>query len=106
METRDKIESLYSDHRKYVGTLFNRIKEGVLEQDYKKVEKAKRLLTEFSDKTLAPLQTEAAKLPGDFKNGVEMMNPTFRKVASLRVAIEAMNTMSVSDTGEVMSALK
>lgn len=35
-----------------------------------------------------------------------MMNPTFKKVASLRVAIEAMNTMSVADTGEVMSAVK
>lgn len=43
--------------------LFNRIKEGVIEQDFKKVEKAKNDLVKFSDKTLAPLQTEAAGLP-------------------------------------------
>ncbi|MFZ3233466.1 MAG: hypothetical protein WA194_08310 [Patescibacteria group bacterium] len=70
------------------------------------MEKAKNDLVKFSDKTLAPLQTEAASLPGDFVNGVEMMNSSFKKVASLRVAIEAMNTMSIADTGEVMSALK
>lgn len=65
------------------------------------VEKAKKRLVEFSNVTLLPLHLEAQKLPGHSDtNGNRFMHPQHQQVASLRVAIEAMNVIKLSDTGE------
>lgn len=63
------------------------------------VEKAKKRLVEFSNTTLLPLHIEAQKLPDSSDaHGKRFMHPQHQQVASLRVAIEAMNVIKLADT--------
>ncbi len=78
------------------------MREGVLENKPKMVDKARDRLVKFSNESLLPLHTDAQKLLGYYSNekGERFYHPQHQQIASLRVAIEAMNVIKLSDTGD------
>ncbi len=101
-ELEESIETKYPEYLQYVGAAFNEMKQGVLENKGAMLEKAKARMVSFSNETLLPVHQKAQKLLRNYTgpDGKQYMHPLHQKIAALRVAIEAMNTMKVNDTGE------
>ena len=86
-----EIEEKYPTYRKKVEKGFEKIKKAMTENKIEKLRDAQNELTELSSKDLLALQAKADEL---FKG--DRNNPEWKRVTSLRVAIEALCSINVT----------
>lgn len=87
-----EIDKKYPNFRKEIERGFEKIKKAMAENQLGNLRKAQAELSELSGKDLLPLQTRASELFKDSPN-----HPEWKKVTSLRVAIEALCSINITD---------
>lgn len=87
-----EVEEKYPAYRKKLEKGFEKIKKAMTENKLDKLREAQNELSELSSKDLLALQLKTRELFNDDKT-----NPEWQKVTSLRVAIEALCSINVTD---------